>query len=67
MTNRYEVNKTDILGVGPWYIWDSINNQVIGTFREETHARIACEAIAQSERKKQAWIMKGGEGWKTYK
>ena len=41
---KYEVHKTEVLGIGPWYVSPEKSSEVCGVFREKTDAEIFAKA-----------------------
>jgi len=57
---EYEVLKTDVLGVGPWYVSPKGDCDVLGTFRYEDDAKIFAEAKAKASQQSDPSDRKGG-------
>jgi hypothetical protein len=57
----YKVAKTDVLGIGPWYVVNPQNVDIRGTFRLEEDARLFADALNQAQQEdsfdcKHEWI-----------
>ena len=47
---KYEVHKTTVLGVGPWYVSPENGSEVCGVFREEADAILFAQAKEDAEK-----------------
>ena len=41
---KYEVHKTTVLGIGPWYVSPKDSSEVCGVFRKKTDAILFAKA-----------------------
>ena len=46
---KYEVHKTTVLGIGPWYVSPKDSSEVCGVFREKANAEIFAKAKEANE------------------
>ena len=46
---KYEVSKTEILGLGPWFVSPIGKSDVLGLFREHANAKIFADALNATE------------------
>ena len=47
---KYEVHKTEVLGVGPWYVSPEKSSEVCGVFRKKSDAVLFAQAKEDAEK-----------------